>query len=100
MTCSVFSETTFIIAFDAFKELLLFCSVDTFCSSLQDVGSRNERRFCAVYCNRTPGFEVTQGLLDRFMQLLNVNPTENTQSNPNQGYHIRARDGRPQFHCL
>lgn len=57
-----------------------------------DVGSRNERHFCAVYCNRTPGFEVTQGLLDRFMQLLNVNPTENKQSNPNQGYHIRARD--------
>ena len=93
----MFSRATYIIAFDEFKELLPFFSVDTFCSSLQDVGSRNERRFCAVYCSKTPGFEVTQGLLDRFMQLLNVSPTEDKQSNPNQGYHIRARDGRPAF---
>eukprot|EP00112_Aurelia_sp_Birch-Aquarium-sp1_P008923 Seg1997.6 transcript_id=Seg1997.6/GoldUCD/mRNA.D3Y31 product="Phenylalanine-tRNA ligase beta subunit" protein_id=Seg1997.6/GoldUCD/D3Y31 len=57
-----------------------------------DVGSRNERRFCAVYCNKTPGFEVTQGLLDRFMQMLDIKPTENKETNPKQGYHIRAAD--------
>ncbi|XP_065060802.1 phenylalanine--tRNA ligase beta subunit-like [Rhopilema esculentum] len=58
----------------------------------KDVGSRNERRFCAVHCNKTPGFEIIQGLLDRFMQLLDVKPTENRVVNPKQGYHIRATE--------
>lgn len=37
-----------------------------------DVGCRNERHACAVYMNKTPGFEVVHGLLDRLMQLLEV----------------------------
>ena len=32
----------------------------------------NERRICAVYCNKTAGFEVIHGLLDRLMAMLNV----------------------------
>ena len=39
---------------------------------MPDVGCRNQRRLCAVYYNKSPGFEVTQGLLDRTMQLLDV----------------------------
>ena len=58
-----------------------------------DTGARNERRFCALNCNKTPGFEVIQGLLDRFMQILAVKNTESIETNPNQGYHIRAADG-------
>uniref|UniRef100_A0A3Q1AUR8 Phenylalanine--tRNA ligase beta subunit n=1 Tax=Amphiprion ocellaris TaxID=80972 RepID=A0A3Q1AUR8_AMPOC len=38
----------------------------------KDVGARNSRRFCAVYYNKSPGFEVIHGLLDRTMQLLEV----------------------------
>jgi len=53
-------------------------------------GAKNERRFCAVNCNKTPGFEVIHGLLDRFMQVLNVRPTEDKVNKPGQGYHIRA----------
>ena len=37
-----------------------------------DVGARNERRLCALYCGLTTGFEHLQGLLDRIMQVLDV----------------------------
>lgn len=39
---------------------------------ITDVGARNERHLCAVYYNKTPGFELLQGLLDRLMQVLEV----------------------------
>ncbi|XP_064157610.1 phenylalanine--tRNA ligase beta subunit [Anguilla rostrata] len=52
----------------------------------RDVGARNSRRLCAVYYNKSPGFEVIHGLLDRVMQLLEVNP------GPGEGYHIKASD--------
>uniref|UniRef100_A0A7N6AJD0 Phenylalanine--tRNA ligase beta subunit n=1 Tax=Anabas testudineus TaxID=64144 RepID=A0A7N6AJD0_ANATE len=50
------------------------------------VGARNSRRFCAVYYNKNPGFEVIHGLLDRTMQLLKVKPAHG------DGYHIQAVD--------
>uniref|UniRef100_A0A673I4I6 Phenylalanine--tRNA ligase beta subunit n=1 Tax=Sinocyclocheilus rhinocerous TaxID=307959 RepID=A0A673I4I6_9TELE len=52
----------------------------------KDVGARNNRRLCAVYYNKSPGFEVIHGLLDRVMQLLDVKPGRN------QGYHIQAAE--------
>ncbi|KAM6932541.1 phenylalanine--tRNA ligase beta subunit isoform 2-T2 [Lycodopsis pacificus] len=52
----------------------------------KDVGARNSRRFCAVYYNKSPGFEVIHGLLDRTMQLLDV------KSARGDGYHIQAAD--------
>ncbi|KAM4589660.1 phenylalanine--tRNA ligase beta subunit [Fundulus diaphanus] len=52
----------------------------------KDVGARNSRRFCAIYYNKTPGFEVIHGLLDRTMQLLGVKPARG------EGYHIQAAD--------
>jgi len=51
-----------------------------------DTGSRNERMFCAVYYNKTPGFEVIHGLLDRVMQLLGV------PFDPKEGYFLRPAD--------
>lgn len=53
-----------------------------------DVGVRNSRRLCAVYYNKSPGFEVIHGLLDRTMQLLEVKPARG------DGYHIQAADGK------
>ncbi|KAL7400316.1 hypothetical protein ABVT39_010109 [Epinephelus coioides] len=52
----------------------------------KDVGARNSRRFCAVYYNKSPGFEVIHGLMDRVMQLLEVRPARG------DGYHIQAAD--------
>lgn len=37
-----------------------------------EVGARNERRLAAVNCNKSAGFEVVHGLLDRVMLLLEV----------------------------
>ncbi|XP_063061076.1 phenylalanine--tRNA ligase beta subunit [Engraulis encrasicolus] len=54
--------------------------------SSKDVGARNSRRVCAVLCNKSPGFEVIHGLLDRIMQLLEVPPTRDN------GYHIQAAE--------
>uniref|UniRef100_A0A8C4WTR6 Phenylalanine--tRNA ligase beta subunit n=1 Tax=Eptatretus burgeri TaxID=7764 RepID=A0A8C4WTR6_EPTBU len=49
-----------------------------------DVGSRNERRLCALYCARISAFEAVHGLLDRVMQLLSTQPGRKPDE-----YHIR-----------
>ncbi|CDS37653.1 phenylalanyl tRNA synthetase beta chain [Echinococcus multilocularis] len=46
----------------------------------KDVGCRNNRRVCAVYCNKTSGFEVVHGLLDRLMHVLEVAYEENAKA--------------------
>ncbi|XP_061073319.1 phenylalanine--tRNA ligase beta subunit [Conger conger] len=50
----------------------------------RDVGARNSRRLCALYYSKSPGFEVIHGLLDRVMQLLEVQPGQT------EGYHIQS----------
>ena len=50
-----------------------------------DTGAKNNRHFCAVNYNKTHGFEVIHGLLDRFMQLLEVPFGD--------GYFVRAANG-------
>ncbi|CAG0888646.1 unnamed protein product [Darwinula stevensoni] len=57
----------------------------------QDVGARNERHLCAVNYNKTPGFEVIHGLLDRVMQLLEI-PWEGHGLPSGSGYHIRGAE--------
>ncbi|KAI1893198.1 hypothetical protein AGOR_G00121230 [Albula goreensis] len=52
----------------------------------RDVGARNNRRLCAVYYSKSPGFEVIHGLLDRVMQLLEVQPGRG------EGYYIQAAE--------
>ncbi|XP_039611891.1 phenylalanine--tRNA ligase beta subunit [Polypterus senegalus] len=54
--------------------------------SKTDVGAKNNRRLCAVYYNKSPGFEVIHGLLDRIMQLLDIKPGKE------QGYYIQAAE--------
>lgn len=46
-----------------------------------DVGARNERRLVAINCDKTSGFEVVHGLLNRVMQVLGV-PHEKFSSSP------------------
>lgn len=55
-----------------------------------EVGARNERRICAVNCNKSAGFEVVHGLLDRIMTLLEV-PWSSDKSVA--GYYLDAVDG-------
>lgn len=82
------------------------------------MGARNERRLCAVYCGKRPGFEVwgfeiwefefwenrnkenfislhlqvIHGLLDRIMQMLNIPFSEENGycTRPTSGTHTHA----------
>jgi phenylalanyl-tRNA synthetase beta chain len=60
--------------------------------------SRNVRRAAAVWCNKTAGFEVVHGLLDRAMAMLEVPhiPGGGGVGDPalaKTGYHIKERNG-------
>ncbi|KAL1505979.1 hypothetical protein ABEB36_005420 [Hypothenemus hampei] len=59
-----------------------------------EVGARNERRICAVNCNKNAGFEVVHGLLDRIMLLLEVPWSPNKD---NLGYFLKATDDPTYF---
>ncbi|KAH8363037.1 hypothetical protein KR084_004648 [Drosophila pseudotakahashii] len=59
-----------------------------------EVGARNERRVCAVNCNKTAGFEVVHGLLDRVMQLLSV-PWKT--ANVAKGYYLQSAEDPSYF---
>ncbi|KAK2726545.1 phenylalanine--tRNA ligase beta subunit-like [Artemia franciscana] len=52
----------------------------------KDVGARNERRLCAINYDKTSGFEVIHGLLDRIMTLLEVKPKDKDPD----GYHLEC----------
>lgn len=55
-----------------------------------EVGARNERRLCAVYCsNSSSGFEIIHGLLDRVMQMMAVKPIIGGNSCSSSGYCIK-----------
>ncbi|PIK49450.1 putative phenylalanine--tRNA ligase beta subunit [Apostichopus japonicus] len=52
----------------------------------KDVGAQNHRHLCAVHYNKSPGFEVIHGLLDRIMQLLEV------PFSKEDGYYLKASE--------
>jgi len=53
-----------------------------------EVGARNERRLAAVFYNKSPGFEIIHGLLDRVFQLLEV-PYIKPGDPPSSGYTLK-----------
>jgi phenylalanyl-tRNA synthetase beta chain len=55
--------------------------------------SRNIRHVAAVWCNRTAGFEIVHGLLDRIMQMLDVPFIAKAESKAVEGYYIRESQG-------
>lgn len=59
--------------------------------STMDVGAINNRHLCAVYCNKSDGFEIIHGLLDRVLQVLEI--PWSLDENPN-GYYLRAIDSK------
>ncbi|XP_023015734.1 phenylalanine--tRNA ligase beta subunit [Leptinotarsa decemlineata] len=59
-----------------------------------EVGARNERRICAVNCNRTAGFEIVHGLLDKIMLLLEVSWSRKKDS---VGYYLKAANDPAYF---
>ncbi|CAL7934787.1 unnamed protein product [Xylocopa violacea] len=53
------------------------------------VGARNNRHLCAIYCNKSDGFEIIHGLLDRMLQILEI-PWSGDQTK--DGYYLCADD--------
>ncbi|KAL1747672.1 hypothetical protein HDZ31DRAFT_61005 [Schizophyllum fasciatum] len=51
--------------------------------------ARNERHAAAVWCNKTAGFEMVHGLLDRAMRMLDVPRISSTDFKAETGYYIK-----------
>lgn len=59
--------------------------------------SRNIRHAGAVWCNKTAGFEIVCGLLDRIMAMLEVPRIFTHTENATHGYYLKETEGAPQF---
>ena len=55
--------------------------------------ARNVRHAAAVWCNKTAGFEVVHGLLDRMMAMLDVPRIASGDAKATTGYYIKEREG-------
>ena len=56
--------------------------------------ARNERHAAAVWCNKTAGFEVIHGMLDRVMKMLEVPRISSTDFKADTGYYIKETSGK------
>ncbi|EMD40689.1 hypothetical protein CERSUDRAFT_111264 [Gelatoporia subvermispora B] len=54
--------------------------------------ARNVRHAAAVWCNKTAGFEVVHGMLDRIMLVLEVPRIASTDHKAETGYYIKERE--------
>ena len=59
----------------------------------QERQARNIRRAAAVWCNKTAGFEVVHGLLDRLMAILEIPRISAGDRKAEYGYYIQETDG-------
>jgi phenylalanyl-tRNA synthetase beta chain len=55
--------------------------------------ARNERHAAAVWCNKTAGFEVVHGMLDRAMKMLEVPRIGSEDLKAETGYYIKENSG-------
>ncbi|KAH7916171.1 hypothetical protein BJ138DRAFT_1122084 [Hygrophoropsis aurantiaca] len=59
--------------------------------------SRNERHAAAVWCNKTAGFEVVHGVLDRAMKMLEIPRISAHDHEAKTGYYIKEGDDPAYF---
>ena len=59
--------------------------------------ARNVRHAAALWCNKSAGFEVIHGLLDRIMKMLEVPRISSTDTKAETGYYIKERQGKGSF---
>lgn len=55
--------------------------------------AKNVRHAAALWCNRTAGFEVVHGLLDRLMQIFEVPRISTADSKASHGYYLKEKQG-------
>lgn len=60
--------------------------------------ARNERHAAAVWCNKTAGFEIVHGMLDRAMKMLEIPRIGSTDSKAETGYYIKETTGKSWRH--
>jgi len=56
--------------------------------------ARNERHAAAVWCNKTAGFEIVHGMLDRAMKMLEIPRISHADSKADTGYYITETVGK------
>lgn len=56
--------------------------------------ARNERHAAAVWCNKTAGFEIVHGMLDRAMKMLEIPRISSADSTALTGYYIKETSGK------
>lgn len=56
--------------------------------------ARNVRHAAAVWCNKTAGFEIVHGMLDRAMKMLEIPRIKGDDFNAQTGYYIKETDGQ------
>lgn len=56
--------------------------------------SRNIKHAAAVWCNKTAGFEMVHGLLDRIMKMFDIPFIVKSNSTKTHGYYIKECHGR------
>lgn len=59
--------------------------------------ARNERHLGAVYCNKSAGFEVVHGLLDKLMLTLAVPRIARSDAEATHGYYLKEADDATYF---
>lgn len=60
--------------------------------------ARNERHAAAVWCNKTAGFEIVHGMLDRAMKMLEIPRIGSADSKAEAGYYIKETNGKSWRH--
>lgn len=60
--------------------------------------ARNVRHAAAVWCNKTAGFEVVHGMLDRVMLMLEVPRISSADSSADTGYYLKETSGTSLYH--
>jgi phenylalanyl-tRNA synthetase beta chain len=51
--------------------------------------ARNIRHAAAIWCNKTAGFEIVQGLLDRLMAMLEIPRISASDEKSEHGYYLK-----------
>jgi phenylalanyl-tRNA synthetase beta chain len=56
--------------------------------------ARNVRHAAAIWCNKSAGFEVIHGLLDKVMKTLEVKRISASDAKSESGYYLKEKDGK------
>lgn len=59
--------------------------------------ARNARHAAAIWCNKTAGFEIVHGLLDKVMKTLEVKRISASDAKSESGYYLKEKDDPTYF---